>query len=125
MTTTTRKPKMGVAAVLRVSCTARSVSWGSYSCYRLACSWPGALHSTARYLAGASIAGGTLAYLFVDSHSSSMAPKESCTGTHGALLAGLGGVIILLVFFETWPGLISGRPSPLSRSRKSRADGRI
>ncbi|KAH9024845.1 hypothetical protein EDB84DRAFT_424473 [Lactarius hengduanensis] len=36
-------------------------------------------------------------------------PAESRTGAHGALLA-LGGVIILLAFFETWLGLISGRP---------------
>ncbi|KAH9026697.1 hypothetical protein EDB83DRAFT_2678792 [Lactarius deliciosus] len=37
-------------------------------------------------------------------------PEESRTDVHGTLLAGLGGVIILPAFFETWLGLISGRP---------------
>ncbi|KAH9024839.1 hypothetical protein EDB84DRAFT_1505931 [Lactarius hengduanensis] len=48
VTTTTRKQKMRVKAtmtrvveaVLQVSCTARSVPWGSCSCYCLAWSWP-------------------------------------------------------------------------------------
>ncbi|KAH9024747.1 hypothetical protein EDB85DRAFT_1986380 [Lactarius pseudohatsudake] len=163
MTTTTRKPKMRVkvtmtrvaAAVLRVSCTVRSVSWVSCSCYRLARSWadmqtrpeiPGRSCCIACYsLACASlncasfsqrVHNRTLTYLFMHNHSSSMAPKvggaglmplyvvqcailswvrripeESRTDVHGALLAGLGGVIILLAFFETWLGLISGRPT--------------
>ncbi|KAH9025302.1 hypothetical protein EDB85DRAFT_1983871 [Lactarius pseudohatsudake] len=140
-----------VAAVLQVSCTARSVPWGSCSCYCLAWSWPdmqkrrevpgiwrpfvplppppGALHSTACYSAGASITGGTLAYLFMHNHGSSMVHKvggaglvllwfyrileESCTGVHGVLLAGLGGVIDLLAFFEMWLGLISAGQSAL------------
>ncbi|KAH9009495.1 hypothetical protein EDB85DRAFT_2282928 [Lactarius pseudohatsudake] len=95
-----------------------------------------ALHSTARYSASAFITGGTLTHLFMDNHSSSMAPKvggaglmllyvvqcaiwswvhripeESRTDVHGALLAGLGDVIILLAFFKTWLGLISSRRS--------------
>ncbi|KAH9014671.1 hypothetical protein EDB85DRAFT_2157284 [Lactarius pseudohatsudake] len=99
---------------------------------------PVVLHSTARHSAGASIAGGTLAYLFMDNHGSSMAhkvggiglvllyvaqcafgswvhriPKESRTGARGALLAGLGGAIVLLAFFETWLGLISAGRSTL------------
>ncbi|KAH9023561.1 hypothetical protein EDB83DRAFT_1987869 [Lactarius deliciosus] len=89
-------------------------------------------------VAGASIAGGTLAYLFMENHGSSMAhkvggiglvllyvvqcaigswvhriPGESRTGAHGALLAGLGGAIVLLAFFETWLGLVSAGRSTL------------
>ncbi|KAI9437551.1 hypothetical protein H4582DRAFT_2129385 [Lactarius indigo] len=89
-------------------------------------------------VAGASIVGGTLAYLFMDDHSSGMAhkvggaglvllyvvqcaigswvhriPPESRTGAHGALLAGLGGTIVLLAFVETWLGLISAGRSTL------------
>ncbi|KAH9026688.1 hypothetical protein EDB83DRAFT_2319748 [Lactarius deliciosus] len=37
-------------------------------------------------------------------------PEESHIDMHGALLAGLDGVIILPAFFETWLGLISGQP---------------
>ncbi|KAH8993378.1 hypothetical protein EDB92DRAFT_1944530 [Lactarius akahatsu] len=89
-------------------------------------------------VAGASITGGSLAYLFMDNHGSSMAhkvggaglvllyvvqcaigswvhriPGESRTGAHGALLAGLGGAIVLLAFFETWLGLIAAGQSTL------------
>ncbi|KAH8995244.1 hypothetical protein EDB86DRAFT_2923020 [Lactarius hatsudake] len=89
-------------------------------------------------VAGASIAGGSLAYLFMDNHGSSMAhkvggvglvllyvvqcaigswvhriPGERRTGAHGALLAGLGGAIVLLAFFETWLGLVSAGRSTL------------
>ncbi|KAH9017323.1 hypothetical protein EDB85DRAFT_2294901 [Lactarius pseudohatsudake] len=89
-------------------------------------------------VAGASIAGGSLAYLFMDNHGSSMAhkvggvglvllyvvqcafgswvhriPAESRTGARSALLAGLGGAIVLLAFFETWLGLISAGRSTL------------
>ncbi|KAH9009492.1 hypothetical protein EDB85DRAFT_2162656 [Lactarius pseudohatsudake] len=71
-------------------------------------------------VAGASITGGTLAYLFMHNHGSMhdwswfhRILEESCTGVHGVLLAGLGGVIDLLAFFETWLGLISAGQSAL------------
>ncbi|KAH9053364.1 hypothetical protein EDB87DRAFT_1835283 [Lactarius vividus] len=89
-------------------------------------------------VAGASIAGGTLAYLFMDNHGSSIAhkvggaglvllyvvqcaigswvhriPAERRTGAHGALLGGVGGAIVLLAFFETWLGLVSAGRSTL------------
>ncbi|KAH9026561.1 hypothetical protein EDB84DRAFT_1579770 [Lactarius hengduanensis] len=89
-------------------------------------------------VAGASITGGSLAYLFMENHGSSMAhkvggvglvllyvvqcafgswvhriPAESRTGARSALLAGLGGAIVLLAFFETWLGLISAGRSTL------------
>ncbi|KAH9017319.1 hypothetical protein EDB85DRAFT_2016714, partial [Lactarius pseudohatsudake] len=82
--------------------------------------------------------GGSLAYLFMENHGSSMAhkvggvglvllyvvqcafgswvhriPAESRTGARSALLAGLGGAIVLLGFFETWLGLISAGRSTL------------
>ncbi|KAH8993431.1 hypothetical protein EDB92DRAFT_2113761 [Lactarius akahatsu] len=40
-------------------------------------------------------------------------PEERRTGAHGALLAGLGGAIVLLAFFETWLGLVSAGRSTL------------
>ncbi|KAH9026567.1 hypothetical protein EDB84DRAFT_339283 [Lactarius hengduanensis] len=83
---------------------------------------------------GVAIVGGTLAYLFRDSHGSSMAhkvggvglvllyvvqcaigsrvhriPEESRTGAHGALLAGLGSAIVLLAFSRR--GSASSRPA--------------
>ncbi|KAI9437539.1 hypothetical protein H4582DRAFT_281111 [Lactarius indigo] len=89
-------------------------------------------------VAGASIMGGTLAYLFMNDHGSSIShkvggaglvllyvvqcaigswvhriPPESRTGAHGALLASLGGTIVLLAFVETWLGLISAGRSTL------------
>ncbi|KAH9053357.1 hypothetical protein EDB87DRAFT_1690378 [Lactarius vividus] len=84
-------------------------------------------------LAGASIAGGTLAYLFMDNHGSSggaglvllyvvrcaigswvhRIPAERRTGAHSALLGGVGGAIVLLAFFETWLGLLSAGRSTL------------
>ncbi|KAH9170946.1 hypothetical protein EDB89DRAFT_1223118 [Lactarius sanguifluus] len=91
-------------------------------------------------VACASIAGDTLAYLFMENHRSSMThkvggaglvllyvvqcaigswvyriPGEGRTGAHGVLLAGLGGAIVLLAFFETWLGLISADWSTLVR----------
>ena len=34
-------------------------------------------------------------------------PADRRTGTHGALMPGLGMSVVLLAFFETWLGLIS------------------
>ncbi|KAI9437543.1 hypothetical protein H4582DRAFT_2077126 [Lactarius indigo] len=104
--------------------------------------WAFFLHRLLQFgVAGASIVGGTLAYLFMDDHSSGMAqnvklwevpalyfctscnarigswvhriPAESRTSAHGALLAGLGATIVLLAFVETWLGLISAGRSTL------------
>ncbi|KAH9170882.1 hypothetical protein EDB89DRAFT_2071342 [Lactarius sanguifluus] len=67
-------------------------------------------------VAGVSITGGTLTYLFMQNHGLSMAPKRRAALARRArnvLLASLGGVIVLLAFFETWLGFISAGKSAL------------
>ncbi|KAH9026557.1 hypothetical protein EDB84DRAFT_337834 [Lactarius hengduanensis] len=56
----------------------RLLQFGVVPC--LSPSPPVVLHSTTRHLAGASIAGGTIAYLFMDSHGSSIAHKVGGVG---------------------------------------------
>ncbi|KAI9437548.1 hypothetical protein H4582DRAFT_2077133 [Lactarius indigo] len=92
-------------------------------------------------LAGGFIAGGTLAYLFIDDDASGWAvahkvgsanllllylvqcaygswvyrtPWRSRTRMHRVLLAGLGATIVLLEFYQTWLGLVSaGHDTPV------------
>jgi len=88
-------------------------------------------------VAGASIAGGMLAYLFMDNDNTSIAhkgwgaalvllygvqcvvgfwvnriPAESRTRAHSTLLAGLGASVVLLAFYDAWLGFAAVSEGP-------------
>jgi hypothetical protein len=97
------------------------------------------LHRNLQFgVAGTSIAGGMLAYLFMDGDGSGAAhkwwgtalvllycvqcavgfwvqrtPASNRTSLHRMLLAGLGAFIVLLAFYDAWLGFVAAGESPL------------